>query len=412
MRWGAVACIAFYLSVEWFWAHGPIAMPGALLGHALANQLYFIQFIDITGVAGLSLWILCINMLLLLIMERTHPFREYKSIAALLLLLLSAPAYGLWKLNSGIADPAAGTTRVAAIQPAVSSLAWSDEQDQSKVPFMMALTDSLLDANLPLKSKPPDVVLWPETALPVLTNHQDSLLMNLMAWRKDKPFELITGAILRTTTGDPATSYANSVLLLPKQGAIQQYNKNWLVPFAEHVPFESWLAPLTNLRVDAGGIAGYQPGTKQPLLQLTQTPTSIGVLVCFESLFGDYTRNNANNGASFLVTLSNIGWWGSQLAPAQYLAFSKLRAIESRRSLIINTVTGPAIIVDPMGNTIAQYGWMQRGVLLADIPHVSGHSFYVKHGDWLSLLGLVISMLLFICFAMAGSRPQSTSKTT
>ncbi|MFK7848478.1 MAG: apolipoprotein N-acyltransferase [Rhodothermales bacterium] len=404
-RWGLLTCVVFFLSIEWFWAHGPIAMPGALLGHALANQLYFIQFIDITGVAGLSLWILAINMLLLLMLESKQPLRQYRLISLVALLFLAAPAYSVWKLKTA-PDIATKTTRVAAIQPAISSLEWSSEQDKSRVSFLMALTDSLLLSLDSSNAAQPDVVLWPETALPVLEGHQDSLLIELTAWQKSKSFELITGAILRTPTSDPLTSYSNSVLLIPRQGPIQQYNKNWLVPFAEHVPFESWLRPLSNLRVDAGGIAGYQPGTQQPLLELAQAQTSIGVLVCFESLFGDYSRRYADNGASFLVALSNIGWWGSRIAPGQYLAFSKLRAIESRRSLILNTVTGPAMVVDPMGRTQASYEWMERGLILTDIPHMNSRSFYVRYGDCLGLLSLVISIFILIQFTYASQQTR------
>ena len=140
---------------------------------------------------------------------------------------------------------------------------------------------------------------------------------------------------------------------------------------------------------------------------MQQDGYTFGVLICFETLFGDYSRRYANKGAAFLVALSNIGWWGHEMAPAQYLAFSRLRAIESRRSLLINTVTGPAMIVDGSGRTVAQKGWMQAGLLTAVIPHATGRSFYVVYGDWLGLFSLLISLIIFAEYKFSRSRHRT-----
>ncbi len=395
--WGLLACGAFFLVMESIWTHGPIAMPGTLLGHTFSNQIYINQIVDITGVAGLTLLILAFNITGMLLLEKTSGYNQKMLWSLLGLLALLPLFYSIWSLHGSQLKPADDNLEISVVsmvQPAKPALTWSDEQDQQRVTHLQHLTDSLIAAN----QVNPDLVLWPETAIPVQESLDDSLVTRLQRWVDQSGFSLLSGAILENeVSGNPAR-YSNSAILFKQQTRPQQYNKNWLVPFAEHVPFEQELDGLSFLRVDAGGVSGYTPGTKQPLLTLNDT--SFGVLICFESLFGHFAREYAAHGASFIVALSNIGWWGSSIAPAQYLAFSRLRAIESRRSLLINTVTGPALVVDPFGRTTAQMDWMESGMLTVKINHGYGQTMYARLGDWLSLLAIIVSMVILVKYVL------------
>ncbi len=372
-------------------------MPGTLLGHSLSHAPYIRQMADITGVAGLSLWVLMVNFICLAIWQhRTHPIRKKLLLYAVALLFFPL-IYGYTRLAS-LPEPS-HYTHVALVQPAISAINWSDPQDSGRVSQLMHLTDSLLSAAAP----PPELVVWPETALalPSDTTHA-GLYPNVHAWLATRSYTLLAGAILTAPKRTGPTAYTNSALLFSSTEQMQ-YDKKLLVPFAERVPFEEASRLLLNLRVEAGGVAGYQPGTRQDLMHVNgiergvERGVEIGVLICFESLFGDYTRRYAKNGADFLVALSNIGWWGSRFAPAQYLAFSSLRAIETRRAFAINTVTGPGFVVNHKGETLAQSDWMQQGVLRVAIPHSTTNTFYNRTGDWVSILALLVALGL-VCY--------------
>ncbi len=389
--WGVVSCSAFFLVVEWIWSHGPIAMPGTLLGHAMAGQHYVNQIVDITGVAGLTLWILCINWIGLFIWKKKAITERMTLITVMVILIATPVAYSAFRLNQ--ASLSHNHTKIAVVQPAVESTAWSNEKNRDKVKKLIAQTDSLLSQS----SVIPDMVVWPETALPALSLDRDTLVTTLQQWSKARGVPLLAGAIL--AFDNPEKHFTNSALLFVDTLTVQRYDKNWLVPFAEHVPFEESINALTHFRVDAGGVYGYKPGNNQPLLKLGSA--SFGTLICFESLFGDYSRKYVSAGADFLLAISNVGWWGPQPAPEQYLAFSSLRAIETRRNLVVNTVTGPSVHIDQYGKRENTLDWMQPGLMMVNVPHGIKTTFYVNNGDWLSFLSIMISLVVVILYLRA-----------
>lgn len=393
--WGLLAGTSFFIVTEWFWTHGPIAMPGTLLGHAFSSSQYVNQIVDLNGVAGLSLWILGVNAGLFLMLDAAHR-RRTALVVCFVFFLLAPVGYSIIRLQTDMQSQS--DTQIAMVQPGVPSTHWADENDRARVSRMIQLTDSLLQMDLTNANTLPDLVLWPETTIPRISQ-DDTLLTRLQQWTASSGFALLTGAIIRTDEGNTGTRQTNSALLIDGYAPIQRYDKNWLVPFAEHVPFEQTINQLENLRVDAGGVAGYQAGDEQVMLEMDNTKVGsfkIGALICFESLFGDYTRTYIRDDAAFLVALSNIGWWGPNPAPAHYLNFSRLRAIETRSYLAINTVTGPAAIIDNQGKIVQDSKWMERALVTGSIPHTSKKTLYVRYGDWLRILAIFTAIYILI----------------
>lgn len=400
---GLTALSSFFLAQEWFWSHGPIAMPSALLGHTLADHLYLNQFADIAGVPGLSLWVLGMNLLLLLAFDASQATTKWRIAKPrpliLALLLLALPlGYSQWRLMDVINTSDSAITALI-IQPAPTPQAWTATNDTSRVHLLLAATDTALSKK---PEAAPDLVIWPETAIPAPLDptHQAASLIPVQIWTNRTGIPLLAGAISHLPdVQDPSVAFANSALLFNPTTPHQLYHKNRLVPFAEQVPFESLVQGLSFLRVEAGGVAGYQAGNAQPLFNFGDTRA--GVLICFETLFGDYTRRYVKNGASVLIALSNIGWWGPVPAPDQYLSLSRLRAIETRRSLIISTVTGPSAVIEASGQIRPLTSWMVPDAVTATVSIRNGQTIYTRFGDWISLLALVLSAGFGIVYLLA-----------
>lgn len=409
---GLTALASFFLAQEWFWSHGPIAMPSALLGHTLADQLYLNQFADIAGVPGLSLWVLGMNLLLLLAFDAGQATTKRRVVKpgplTLALLLLALPlGYSQWQLTS-VKNTNGNAITALIVQPAPVPQEWTATNDPSRVNFLLATTDKALSEKPDVA---PDLVIWPETAIPAPPdpNDQAAALIPLQEWTNRTEIPLLAGTIWHLPDiQDPAVAFANSALLFNPTSPHQLYHKNRLVPFAEHVPFEPFVQGLSFLRVDAGGVAGYQAGQTQPLFNMSDTEA--GVLICFETLFGDYTRHYVKDGATVLVALSNIGWWGAAPAPDQYLSFSRLRAIETRRSLIISTVTGPSAVIEASGETKRLAPWMASDAVTATVSLRNGQTIYTRFGDWISLLALVLAGAFTIVYLVARWRPAFLSR--
>jgi apolipoprotein N-acyltransferase len=126
----------------------------------------------------------------------------------------------------------------------------------------------------------------------------------------------------------------------------------------------------------------------QPLLQVGGYP--VGVSICFEAAFGSLIRR-ALPEAAYLVNVSNDGWFGDTIAPAQHLQIARLRAIENRRWLARATNTGITALVNPQGQIVRQIPQFQAAILDGELIPMQGATPYARAGD-----GPVLVMLLLL----------------
>ncbi|MBU4229572.1 MAG: apolipoprotein N-acyltransferase, partial [Proteobacteria bacterium] len=112
-------------------------------------------------------------------------------------------------------------------------------------------------------------------------------------------------------------------------------------------------------------------------------------LICFESIFPDISRKQAQAGANLLVTLTNDAWFGRSSAPMQHLAMGVFRAVETRKTLVRAANTGISAFIDPMGRMqeasplFTEYARSQPVALVNDL------TCYVRWGylfPWFCLL--------------------------
>lgn len=129
-------------------------------------------------------------------------------------------------------------------------------------------------------------------------------------------------------------------------------------------------------------------------------PTRFGTLICYESLFGDHARQLADQGAEFLTVLSQDGWWGQSAGYRQHFALTRLRAIETRRSVLMGTVTGRSGLIGPDGGVHETTAWMEQTVHQVSVPLLHTPTYYTLHGDWIGRGALVISLLLTVIWGI------------
>ena len=193
--------------------------------------------------------------------------------------------------------------------------------------------------------------------------------------------------------------YSNSVLLIEPGGRIQpadptqRYDKHHLVPFGEFVPWGfRWFVDL--MRIPLGD---FSRGTT------TQAPLAVGgqriaFNICYEDLFGDEIRRplQGEAGATVLINVSNLGWFGDSHALPQHLAIARLRSLETGRPMLRATNTGITAAIDAQGRVMAQLPAFQAGVLDVSVQGTEGITPYVRWGDGLlwGVLGIALIGLL------------------
>lgn len=403
-RLGSAAAVTGLLAgitaVEWSLFQGPWALPWLIIGHSQANAFPFNQLADPFGALGLSVWVWTVNIALWTGVTRAVGVSSGGSISAersggrgpgepgaagrwswaplLAAFLLVAGAYGYGTRQGNRYGPARGqaasvdasrSLEILLVQPGLAAPVWT-ELGTRRAGRLRALTDSLLGAPAAPGARP-DLVLWPEAALPEEASAPgDSVRSALRAWSRAQGIPLLTGAILSARRAEPpvpeGNGLLNAALLLGAVGSPQRYDKRRLVPFAEQVPGARWWPRLQHLALDgspsaADGSGGYRTGRTGPVLQVGDW--TVGLMICFESVFGGPARRAVSAGADVLVVLAQSGWWGRTPGFEQHFAFSRLRAIQTRRPVAMVTVNGRSGWIRPDGRTGAQLGWMERGGL-------------------------------------------------
>lgn len=407
-RWGLGvgfgALVAFALTVEWALGRGPLAFPWPLLGHTQATLDPFRQLAALSGPSALSGWLWLLNGSLLAALVAVHRRTRIAALLTALLLTGSAAGYGWNQLRAPLT--ADNSTKTLLVQPALSASDWATLDDAARVDTLLRQSTAALDTTQPV-----ELVIWPETALPPLADpdaHR-ALLDRLRQWTQRHDVSLLTGAIepAAPLPGGARTFY-NTALLVQADTA-QRYRKNYLVPFAEHVPLSEHIPALQALGVPAGGVAGYARGTAQPVLQTRSF--RVGALICFESAFSHHVRRYTTSSADappadFLVTVAQDGWWGPSLGYRQHFAFSQLHAIAVRRTMAFVTVSGRTGVISARGRPRATTRWMKRTTRIVTLPHVAARSRYVQYGDTVSHLALFLAL----AFGLVGLFEYARSK--
>ncbi len=227
-----------------------------------------------------------------------------------------------------------------------------------------------------------EAVLTPEGALPLF-------------WR-DIPSSSFYGAVLEKGViawlgafGEQGRSYTNSLFTIAGTGEVySRYNKVKLVPLGEYIPFAEVLGTLINRLspLEADQVAGTDN-------QVFDTPFGRAtVSICYESAFSEHLRRQTALGGQFILSAANNAHY-SPAMPAQHHAQDVMRAIESDRWVVRATNTGYSGIVDPHGKTewISKLNTYQLHA--ATIYRRDTKTWYVRAGDWLTPLLLVLAAL-------------------
>jgi apolipoprotein N-acyltransferase len=231
-----------------------------------------------------------------------------------------------------------------------------------------------------------DLVVWPETAIPMTYAEARPWLEALAAEADAGGASLLAGLIYV----DPRSGrYYNSMVNAARHHEI--YHKRHLVPFTEYLPFRSVLGDL----IDAFAIpmSDFASGAaNQP--PISAAGQRLGMSICFEDAFGEELIRDLPE-ATLLVNVSNDAWFRDSAAPAQHLQIARMRALETGRWLARGTNTGMTAIIDHRGRLTAVAPPFTAHVLTGEVQPRTGSTPYV-------LIGNQGFLLLALCMLLAG----------
>jgi apolipoprotein N-acyltransferase len=249
-----------------------------------------------------------------------------------------------------------------------------------------------------------DLIVWPEAATPFILEREKEYQLQLIAWADRAKAPILLGSPALRYYPDRRPYLLNSAYLLASDGnLLGRYDKHHLVPFGEYIPLKSSLLFFLDKLVE--GIGDFKAGPGSTVLSFAPkslgsgNPASsrsvkFGVAICYEVIFPDLVRRFAANGAEFLVTITNDGWFGASSAPAQHFSMVVFRSVENHLAFARAANTGISGFVDPFGRIMQATPLFTEQALHATIPIRQSRTFYSYNGDVFAYVCVIICALL------------------
>ncbi len=197
-------------------------------------------------------------------------------------------------------------------------------------------------------------------------------------------------------------NYYNSAFMVSPGQPTQIYHKSKLVVGVETFPYQDILKPLLgNIMIDLGGTVAQLTTQPNREVFLSDNHLKSGPLICYESVYGEFVNGYVQNGAQFLVIITNDAWWEDTQGHKQHVSYARLRAIETRRDIAQSANNGTSAIINQKGEIIKKTAYDIRTTLKGKLHLNTGETFYVKHGDYLARIAEILAAIIFIIALVA-----------
>jgi apolipoprotein N-acyltransferase len=246
----------------------------------------------------------------------------------------------------------------------------------------------------------PRLILWPEAAVPYFLEEERWAVDRIARLMGPKDMLLTGGdAFVWDKAGKDIVAAHNSVFAVAPAGRLTaRYDKAHLVPYGEYLPMRPLLSAIGLNRLVPGDL-DFWPGPGPRTLTVAGFG-KVGVQICYEIIFSGEVVD-AKNRPDFIFNPSNDAWFGSWGSP-QFVAQSRLRAIEEGLPVIRATPTGISAVIDSNGVVIVALPTGKAGVIQTTLPAPAPPTLFARLGDIMTLF----SVLTLIGFAVALRRWQ------
>lgn len=320
-----------WVLVEWLLHYVSKGMPWFLfhMGNALSDNLYAIQSASLTGVYGMSFIVVSVNWLV----ARAIAGRKWKMLVLpagvfVMFMLLGWMLLGAWdRAQAG----APGFTIALLSENIPPDIQWDTSNGDRLVQQLLSQENACI-------AQHPQLILWPESAIPWTYTQDDDLVRELL--HRSAPSGITHVLGMNTAVSDKLVY--NSAYCLTSAGTVMgRYDKRLPLLLVEQ-PWNGWLIPFFS----AGGYA-VSPGTTD--LPLPTPYGKAGIMICNESALPETAAASVSHGARFLLNMSNDGWFSDTYLVHMHFYNARLRAVETRKDIAINSNNGLSGFVSASG---------------------------------------------------------------
>ena len=408
-----VSLIAFWLTFEFFCLRALVLSPWINLGNGLSKNIMFIQWYEVTGTAGGTLWILLSNLFLFLFLNNLSVKGRNRIVylTVWIVIVILPSAFSVARYNT-IKTSSLSGTEVVIVQPNFDPFG-----EKFTIPFEKQLEKALSMAGSEVTESTGWLVM-PETLVddPAdetrLSDNKYITMIKAFA-EKNPSVSIVTGIVSFISSSSEggtgrnnwknqqistvSNKYFNSAIKIDTSAKIEIYHKSRLVPGFEFIPAKGIVRIITSILPELGGQnRGYSIQDKRTCFVNSVSLQKIVPVICYESVFGEYLTDAIKQGAVAIFIITNDGWWKNTSGYKQHLSVSSLRAIETRRPVVRAANTGISCFIDIRGKATFKTSWWKTETIKGNIYPENRITPYVKYGDFLMKLALMLSIIILL----------------
>ena len=418
-----VMLIAFWISFEYLHLNWDLTWPWLNLGNVFACEPDTVQWYSITGTAGGTLWIILLNFMFSGLIghiqqhNRKGIVRYVISVAATYAIPCGISMGMFFYENSHLEHD----TPIEAVIVQQNTDPWEEEYRLTNTQEIQRI----LDVAKPFVNEKTNLIITPESAIAhtidmeALRNHTFmegdsrfegfSLLDSVSVVYPNLNFVL---GLSTVSISDHKTSpvaqecnpgmfmeFFNTAGFYNKNGLVSHYHKSRLVPGVEKMPFPKIFGFLEKAIIELGGSnssLGKDTAQRTFAFDVNGREMRIGTAICYESVYGELVAKFVRDGANILAVITNDSWWDDSPGHRQHFEMSRLRAIETRRYILRAANGGFSGVIDPLGRVLEKTNYDERTAIKATVYAKSDETFYVKHGDYLARIAIVLTFVALL----------------
>lgn len=394
---GFISLTAFWLTLEFLCLRINVLSPWINLGNGLAKDILFIQWYEITGASGGTLWILASNCLLALTLICSFKKARIRSCLIIWLFVVTIPAAMSVIRYTTITPSPLNDSEIVIVQPQIDPY-----KDKFRIPFEQQLEKTIRMLEPAIDEKSAWAVM-PETLIDDPVNEDrlsdDKYIKTIRKLtERHQQLSVITGLVsYKPDAHTGSGQYFNSAFKIDTGKTIEIYHKSKLVPGFEDMNANGLLRIINKLLPELGGTnAGFGRQFVRTCFTGKTDSLITAPVICYESVFGEFVNSYIRKGAEAIIIITNDGWWKNSNGYKHHLSYASLRAIETRRPVIRAANTGVSCFIDFRGKIKSRIDWWIPGILKGQVSPENRITPYVRYGDYLQYTACLLSTIILV----------------
>ncbi len=241
------------------------------------------------------------------------------------------------------------------------------------------------------------ILVWPESVFPYPYFKSEKARKIISSFAKLNQTNILLTTVDWDYTNHKQKFYGVSVLIGKNGEVLGRYNKIFLIPFGEMIPFSKWFPSIAEwLRDNISNMSEFDRGSEYTVFSINDN-TQISAPICFDIFNPSVIRGMVENGSKLILNLSNLAWFGETTASNNMVSVLRWRAIENRVPVIFASNNGESIIISASGKNIGQkLGLFEEGTLSSKFQLTQRFSFYREYAEfvWMGFLLLFFAILI------------------